>query len=730
MMKKTQLKFHKKLIFDLLLICLGIYFFLAFLPFPDPINIDLDPSWQYAISQAAKDELIFGKDIIFTFGSLGYLLDGVPINKNFFFLIITFRWTVYLTLYVITAIKISKLKNKSQKILLTFSVLIPFLLYFPIEYQILFIFILILSFEELAKKSIHFWSIGLGVFAGFCLLTKFTLGIGTLGSLISFLFGNIYTSVKLKSNVKASFFALINSLLAAISISFIFLAPNYYLINLAKILICLALGILASTIYYFIDRQKRLQKIQDSENEAYAEKSLLNRFRVRLLNWWIFYLNYSIGLTLVVIYSYPSLLKYIINSLEVSSGYSSAMSVIGPYQAVWVAISEILLISILIILIIKEGNIGLGLALFLTLYLGFKHGFVRQDGHILIFVSITLFIVTICLAQLRTNHFRKLAYFLNIYVLTLALLFPNIQQMNVEEELGYNPVDFLHPSSVVNKLTSLFNPNYLEAKISAKSNANLEYVKLPENVKSLVQDKSIDIIPWEISLVAANQLNWKPRPIFQSYTAYTSKLDKINFESLSKKPRDYIIYQFGSIDDRHSFFDEPKTFAYVFCNYRPSRKFPDFISPPHPEMKDAKGLLLEKINLNQCLPSLENSRLLSSWGKPISINLEQNSSLITAHIEFSYSTLGKLYKLLYRTPPIMMKVNYQDKTEFQYRIIPENSVNGVIVSHLPRSNEEILSFFQGNLPALVKSFSFNIDPPWLFKPTIEINFSSVSVVKS
>ncbi|MGH2412522.1 MAG: hypothetical protein ACRDEA_02265 [Microcystaceae cyanobacterium] len=722
-MEKSRLINAKLLALKLFLIAIGVYFFIAFLPFPSPIRIGLDPSWQYAISQAAEDGLIFGKDIIFTYGPLGYLVAGVPLERNFW-LITAFRLLVYFSLYTIAIIKILTLRTHLQKILLTLSLLLPFLLRFSTDYQILFAFIIILSFEEPLKKSIHLWSLGFGAFAGFCLLTKFTLGIGILGSLILFLVGNLYTSIKSKLNITTSCFALINSLLAAISVSFILLAPDYYLLNLTKILACLALAILAGILSYVIQQKKNSQRAQDNVNETSKQETPLNRLKVRISSWWIFYLVYSGCLIGVIVYSYPSLTEYIANSWEISSGYSSAMSSVGPRRVVLVAISELLLILALLILVIKERKLGFGLALFLTLFLGFKHGFVRQDGHILIFVSLTSFLVAICLSKLKTNRFKKLAYFLNLYVLTLALLFPTLQRLSVK------PIDSLRPALVANKLTSIFNLNSLEARISAETDANLAQVKLPKNVINFVKDSSIDIIPWEISLVAANQLNWKPRPIFQSYSAYTTQLDNINLESFSKDPRDYLLYEFASIDGRHPFFDEPKTFAYVFCNYNPSSQVPDFISNPAQAQESLKLLLLEKQSSSRCLANPGGEKLSVSWRKPISINLEQDNSFMTAHIQLNYSIIGKLYKVLYRVPPVMMQVNYQDGTRRQYRIIPENSSNGVFVSHLPRNDEEVLAFFRGELPAPVESFSFRSSHPWVFKPTVEINFSPVSLIKN
>ena len=83
-----------------ILIIITAYFFLANLPGIDWLRIGLDPSWAFAISDAAHKQLIFGQDIIFTYGPLGYLIHGTSLNYNFS-QIIYFRWLIHLCLLAV-----------------------------------------------------------------------------------------------------------------------------------------------------------------------------------------------------------------------------------------------------------------------------------------------------------------------------------------------------------------------------------------------------------------------------------------------------------------------------------------------------------------------------------------------------------------------------------------------------------------------------------------------------
>jgi hypothetical protein len=734
-MQKSTVKQVKPFLLFLTWVILGLYCFIAFLPLPTAIKVGIDPSWQYAMSRAAADGLIFGRDVIFTGGPFGYLIYGAPLEENLF-LITAFRVLVHLALFIIATVRIVRLEKTIQKISFSLSLFIAYWIgrspnyqgFFNFtDYQILFIFLIILSFDSFLKKSLRWWSLGLGAFAGFCLLTKFTLGISTLGSLILFLLAYLYRAIKSKSGVTIAIFAIINSLFAAISVSFVLLAPAYSLTNLSKILISLAVSGTAAAFTWLIQQRINHRKNYQDEGKS-INNNILNNLRFKLVSWGVLYLVYSICLFSVIANSFPSWTDYLKTSLEVSSGYSSAMSLVSSREALGLAISVLVVISILIIFIAIQGSLELSVALIFTLVLAFKHGFVRQDVHMLLFAASTPVISALCSSKIRRFRFQRIAYFMNLYVLIIAIIFQIAimfhYAIKYNLKIGGLINSGIAPSQVISNLSYLSDFNSLQYSVKAKSAANLSKVKLPHNVLSLVKDKTVDIIPWELSLVEANHLNWKPSPNLLSIEAYTTTLDNINFESFFKEPRDYIFYNFSSIDDRHPFFDQPKTFSSVFCNYEPSSASPDFIHTS----SLSNIILLAKRKSSRCSPTTLGETVSIPWNASRSIDVS-DEAIIRSNIKFKYSILGKIYKTIFRAPPVMMQVDYADGSRKKYRIIPENSDNGVIVSHLPRTDREAMSFFQGQLPAQVKSFGFSTSNSLLYTPNIEMTFSSYKLLE-
>lgn len=139
----------------LILLIVYIVLFISFLPFPLPTFPGLDPSWQYGISKAAEDNLIFGKDIVFTYGPLGYLVHGSTLKSNFWQILI-FHWFIQFCFFAIILIRIVTIKSKTKKILLALSlgiviyfIEINFWVSFVADYQILYIYLTIFTFDNI-----------------------------------------------------------------------------------------------------------------------------------------------------------------------------------------------------------------------------------------------------------------------------------------------------------------------------------------------------------------------------------------------------------------------------------------------------------------------------------------------------------------------------------------------------------------------------------------------------
>ncbi len=629
----------------LIWIVLFSYFCIVFLPLPGGIHPGLDASWTYVISAATEQKLTYGQDIIFTYGPLGFLIHGAVTNNNFW-LIISFRFLVHFLFYLLSLIILLRLKPLWLKFSLFITILFSNMLMVAADYQILFIFLIILLLEKYCKKQYQsiIYSIFMGLICGFCLMTKFSLGIATTGAIILYYGGKI---IENRQNI-------------SIIIQYIY-----------QIVISIVTAVFQANILL----------------------NLLSQGDV-------------------------SLIKYLQGALEISSGYSSAMSIIGNPWELGLAVLQIVLILWGLIKLAKENYISFPLSIAFVMWITFKHGFIRQDGHLFIFVAFIPLLVFLCLKQAtEKSNIKNIKFFIVVHFITLLMILVYLFVPNpFGQSAIYKPV--ISPVKFYQKLQTILNLNSFKNNLIKQSQESLSTIKLAPEVSKLLKDKTIDIVPSEISLVPANNLNWKPRPIFQSYSTYTTFLDNINAESLSNNPRDYIFYNFQSIDGRHPFFDEPKTFFYIFCHYQIDNKFSDFL-----ETKSMQIMLLSPRKSNICQSKNESRSLSINWNIPQTLD-NKDKILTRAKIKIKYSFFGKIYKTLFRTPPVKINITYINGQENSYRIIPENANNGIILSHLPKNELESLILFKGELPLVTKSFSFSNLNSILYQPQIDIDLEN------
>lgn len=70
---------------------------------------------------------------------------------------------------------------------------------------------------------------------------------------------------------------------------------------------------------------------------------------------------------------------------------------------------------------------------------------------------------------------------------------------------------------------------------SEKSAADAQLFALPSEITDKIGRKSVDIVPWEIVFPYFNRLNYNPRPVVQSYAAFTPYLINLNYEKYERR---------------------------------------------------------------------------------------------------------------------------------------------------------------------------------------------------
>jgi len=207
---------------------------------------------------------------------------------------------------------------------------------------------------------------------------------------------------------------------------------------------------------------------------------------------------------------------------------------------------------------------------------------------------------------------------------------------------------------------------------------------------------TVDVMPWDIGIVyEEGSLHWDPRPVLQSYLAYTSWFDQQDAVFLgSRSAPDFIIYSYLTIDDRYAAFDEPATFRALLDNYRVIK----VLGPP--------VVVLQRIGPTTTPEDVE-STTCAALGTAISV--PQRAGVRTfAHVDMTRTLLGRALDLLAKAPEARVTLTTAAGS-FDRRLVQAVAGDGLYVSDFLSSSPDIETAIMGSGGVPVTSLSVSGD---------------------
>jgi hypothetical protein len=248
---------------------------------------------------------------------------------------------------------------------------------------------------------------------------------------------------------------------------------------------------------------------------------------------------------------------------------------------------------------------------------------------------------------------------------------------------------------------------------SVKANVRNEYQLSPLLAQD-IGNSSVDIFPWDIALLWAYGMNWSPRPMFQSYNAYTGWLDHINAVHLSGPDApNYILFAYGSIDSRYPLFDEPETFRTILCRYQ-------YVA------SDANFALLQLSPTNRCENAIAIAETFGNMGDWIPV--PKGNDLLFARVYIDYSFLGSLANIVYKPAEVYVSFQLSNGTiSPSYRFVTGNAENGIFVSAYVDNFNSLLQLYQGHINSRVSAVMFTSEGPSQYQSLIKIECFGESI---
>lgn len=407
-----------------------------------------------------------------------------------------------------------------------------------------------------------------------------------------------------------------------------------------------------------------------------------------------------------------SFFSYLRFALNISSGYSDSMGTPGSlWQALAAVVSLVLLFLILPLLAkpIRELAPAFAPAVVSAFFL-FKSAFVRQDAHAAPFqiklVLASIFFLTVA----GTLRYRRILMALQAVSLIAGYiavsqawpqLIPSMWQrltLRVDE-----PVQWLT------------HPQKTRRELQDREQAELSPQRLDGHFAGAIGGATVDVLPWDISQVQANHWKWRPRPVFQSYAAYTPLLDRVNAEhAQGNSAADFLLVHWGSIDHRHPFFEDPLSWRAVLDRYESI-------------LSDGETLLMKRVPDHRFAGPEPAGSSVAHWNEIVPVPQGNEPLVLSAGVR--KSLFGSMLSFSFRLSPVWIVVTRQSGRTEQHRVVPLNLASGIIINPLPEDLAELNLFGRRDCmpgdPVVTLQFTtarpleFGYDIPlqWSYLPT-------------
>ena len=380
------------------------------------------------------------------------------------------------------------------------------------------------------------------------------------------------------------------------------------------------------------------------------------------------------------------LYSWLRGSLELSSGYCSALSQVGPQMPL---VTAVLLLLVYVFAIVAYWWRVRCLAIYAlvapALFIAFKNGFVRADfWHFNEFFILSFAMLAACLPLRRTAAELRLGLFLCSMAM-FAMLLCNTNHFRVLRT----------PASGWHNVMRAIHHKARFANIAEASAVGMSELKLDDayvaELNSLQQ--TVDPIPWEMDLLAANDLQWSPSPLLQLFMTFNTDLDDLTAAHYAgESAADVLLFSYDVIDQRNLWWDSPATWRSILANYS--------YSPADSKRADYT-VFRHKAHVAAVDMELIGSSVveLRQWNK-----IPESPGLVFAQLDLAPNLFGKLARILFRMPPIYAQLKFVSGKVVTYRVSPDVASNGLLMNHVPGNLSEFIDLFEGRSNNRVVSF--------------------------
>jgi hypothetical protein len=388
-----------------------------------------------------------------------------------------------------------------------------------------------------------------------------------------------------------------------------------------------------------------------------------------------------------------NIVPYLRRSWEVSSGYADAMGADESRPVFLCGLTVLAFHGVFVWRIWRrqpDRALAAGMALFLAAvwFLVWKHGFTRADGHVMGFffyaLPAALVLPVLCFPEVRRWSWLDLAM-----IPCLAGLW------------FFEPgLPLKLPAGALSRLEVNVLAAWHITTLPAAWRAELERARIANAlpaVRRAAGDASVDVFNYEQGVALLNGLNFAPRPVFQGYSAYSSRLAGRNLQHYQSAAPAFLLWHHSSIDDRFPTLDDAPLIAELPRAYRPVLTEGDF-------------LLLQRTGAFPTAPLAREllHRQTVALGESLPVPAVSDCAL-WVQVFADATQLGRLRALLYR--PAMLTLTVEEVTGRQttWRLLPRVAEDGFLLQPFLETQSDFAAYLRGRGRKQIRSL--RIDAP-------------------
>jgi len=426
---------------------------------------------------------------------------------------------------------------------------------------------------------------------------------------------------------------------------------------------------------------------------------------------------------------------YVLRSLAVASGYSEAMQVFALTPLAKLEVVAFVALGGPRIIIKTAGTLRQAQArrepwtewlpmsvLLLFLFMAFKAGFVRHDEHALIAWGALTAGLALCGARVLPQLATSRARLPLIAICGLVALIAAARNVRSTEEPISGFFSWQYGGSLrarVEAIGSLLAGTHLQ-RLVGEHEAALAQIRRSHPLPDM--RGSVDVYPWDAAVVLAHGLDYRPRPVFQSFAVFNPRLLQINAEHLnSDRAASTLVFGLGTIDGRFLAQDEGALWPMLASLYDVE------------EVSEGYALLRRRASPRRLMWE-SGPQARTRWSQQIMI--PRGDGPVWVQIDVQKTLMGRVVDLLFKAPVIGLVLTLEGGEQRTARLTPTIAGQGFPISPLITTTHDWTEAFGAAAGGGTRGpsvTSFRIEPPApralaaVYSDEIRITFSRLSL---